>query len=291
MIISASYRTDIPAFYADWFNRRLDAGYCTVRNPYSGKHNRVLLDAASVDAFVFWTRRLGPFMPTLERLQDQGTSFMVQYTVTGYPRPLESSVIDWRRAVDEIQAAAERHGPRAIVWRYDPVLLSSLTPPAFHVDQVSRIAEQLAGGTDEMVLSFTHAYLKTRRNIERSATKHGFTWSDPDDDEKRQLLLSLATIARRRDILPTLCSQPQLGSPGLNAARCIDTDRLSDIAGRRVDVRTKGNRSGCLCAQSRDIGAYDSCPHGCVYCYAVTNRDTAKHRHGTHRPESEALMT
>ena len=129
MIISASYRTDIPAFYADWFNRRLDAGYCTVRNPYSGKHNRVLLDAASVDAFVFWTRRLGPFMPTLERLQDQGTPFMVQYTVTGYPRPLESSVIDWRRAVDEIQAAAERHGPRAIVWRYDPVLLSSLTPP------------------------------------------------------------------------------------------------------------------------------------------------------------------
>jgi hypothetical protein len=291
MIISASYRTDIPAFYADWFNQRLDAGYCAVRNPYSGKHNRVLLDGASVDAFVFWTRRLGPFMPTLDRLQDQGTPFVVQYTVTGYPRALESSVIDWRRAVDEIQAAAERHGPRVVVWRYDPVLLSTLTPPTFHIDQVSRMAEHLAGGTDEMVLSFTHAYRKTRRNIERAASRHDFKWFDPEDSEKRQVLSSLAAIARRHGIRPTLCSQPQLESPGLGGARCIDTDRLSDIAGRPVDARAKGNRPGCLCAQSRDIGAYDSCSHGCVYCYAVTDRDTAKHRHGTHQPEGEALTT
>jgi hypothetical protein len=289
MIFSASYRTDIPAFHSDWFNRRLDAGYCTVKNPYSGKVGRVSLEESAVDGFVFWTRRLGPFSATLERLAIRGTPFLIQFTVTGYPRSLESAVMNWRRAVGEIQDAASRFGPRVVVWRYDPVFISNQTPAAFHVDRMGQLAEMLAGATDEVVLSFAHIYRKSRRNIESAALRHGFTWSDPANDAKRSLLRALADIAGERGIRATLCSQPDLLTPGLSPARCIDAARLSDVAGRPIKAPEKGNRPGCACAESRDIGAYDTCPHGCVYCYAVSSRRIAKRRIGALNPAAEGL--
>lgn len=293
MIISASYRTDIPAFHGAWFNQRLDAGFCTVKNPYASKIGRVALDAKAVDGFVFWTRRLGGFMATLDRLVDRGTPFYVQYTVTGYPKALEPAVVDWRRAVEEIHETAARYGPRAVVWRYDPVFMSQLTPASYHVDRVAELAERLAGSVDEVALSFAHIYRKTRRNTDLAAARHRFSWSDPEDDEKRSLLSTLAqtvaeTVTGHR-IEATLCTQQDLLTPSLRPARCIDTDRLSDIAGMQVPGRRKGNRAGCLCAESRDIGAYDTCGHGCVYCYAVSSRDAAKRRIGALSPSAEGL--
>lgn len=289
MIVSASYRTDIPAFHAEWFSRRLDEGFCTVRNPYSGKVGRIALDADAVSGFVFWTRRLGPFMTTLQRLSDRGTPFVVQFTVTGYSRPLETAVMDWRRAADEIHETASRFGPRVIVWRYDPVFLSDLTPSSFHADRVSELAETLAGATDEMVLSFATIYRKSLRNIGAAAARYGFAWLDPESKEKREILLQLAAISQDHGIRATLCSQPDLLAPPLGAARCIDAERLSDIAGFPINAGTKGNRPGCLCAQSRDIGAYDTCSHGCVYCYAVSSREAAKRRIRDLGPSDEGL--
>ena len=104
-----------------------------------------------------------------------------------------------------------------------------------------------------------------------------------------RLLAELAAIARDLGLKPTLCAQPELLSPGLEPARCIDAQRLSDIAGRPIAARAKGNRPGCLCAESRDIGAYDTCPHGCVYCYAVSDRRRARTNFKAHRPETEQL--
>jgi len=278
MIISASYRTDIPAFHADWFAARLKAGFCTVRNPYSGKLARVPLNGDNVDGFVFWTRRLEPFRPVLDRLRADRVPFTVQYTITGYPRALESAVIDWRRAADDIRATADAFGPRAVVWRYDPVLLTSLTPREFHLEQIGRIADRLGGAVDEVVLSVAQIYRKSERNIARAAERHGFDWSDPDDAAKTDLLRGLGEIAVAVGLTPTVCSQPDLLGGDLSPARCIDAGRLSDVAGRPITARTKGNRPGCLCAESRDIGAYDTCPHGCVYCYAVQSQPTAKRR-------------
>ncbi|MGB3944952.1 MAG: DUF1848 family protein, partial [Methanothrix sp.] len=134
MIISASYRTDIPAFYGEWFERRLEAGYCSVANPYNRrKVRRVSLLPEDVDGFVFWTRNLGPFMGRLSRVADLGRPFVVQQTVTGYPRKLEPAALGAAEAVQLIRAVADAYGPRAAVWRYDPILFTSLTPPEFHV--------------------------------------------------------------------------------------------------------------------------------------------------------------
>ncbi|WP_366555764.1 DUF1848 domain-containing protein [Aquibaculum sediminis] len=289
MIVSASYRSDIPAFYGQWFLERLRAGEVSWRNPYSGAVYRLPLTREAVEGFVFWTRNPAPFLPVLEQLAEAGWPFVLQVTMTGYPRALEASVPAPERVLPALQEIRRRYGPHCLVWRYDPVFLSDLTPPDFHRTQLAELADRFGGLSDEVVLSFAQIYAKTRRNSDAAARRHGFDWSDPPVAEKQALLGELAHIAHDRGLRPTLCSQPDLLGAGLESARCIDAGRLSAVAGRRIAARKKGNRPGCLCAESRDIGAYDTCPHGCVYCYAVRAPQQAKAKHAAQDPKAELL--
>ena len=294
MIISASYRTDIPAFYAEWFRRRFAAGHARVVNPYGGQSARVPL-RDGVDGFVFWTRNIGPFLPALADLRHAGLPFVVQYTVTAYPRTLEASVIAAERSVALIARVAADYGPRAVVWRFDPIVFSSQTQAGFHRDAFARLAAALAGSVDEVVISFATVYAKTARNLNAAAADHGFTWSDPADEDKRLLATELAALAAAAGLKLTMCSQPGFVVPGTAGAACVDAGRLEDVAAgwglaRKLAAKRKGNRPGCLCHESRDIGAYDSCPHGCVYCYAVRSPALAKRRFRRHDPASEFLF-
>lgn len=291
MIVSASYKTDIPTFYGQWFMNRLRAGFCFVVNPYGKQVYRVALDRGGVDGFVFWTKNIGPFFKNLPEVAGRGFPFIVQYTINGYPRALESSVVDWRRSVEHAHEVCRTFGPRVVVWRYDTILLSSITPHEFHVENFTRLAEMLAGATDEVVVSFAQAYRKTKRNLDAASRAAGFTWSDPSDEEKRELLLRLVPVAQRHGLRVTVCSQRSYVVAGTGEARCVDAERLADISGQRLRVKLKGNRPECGCFESRDIGDYDTCPHGCVYCYAVQNRDVALTRYRAHDPESPFLFT
>ena len=286
MIVSASYRTDIPAFYGDWFARRLEAGFALVANPYGGPAYRVALERRSVDGFVFWTKNIGPFLPVLDRLKARGDPFVVQYTVTGYPRTLERAVIEPERAADHMQGLARAFGPRVAVWRYDPILITTMTPAAWHRERFAAIASSVRGATDEVCVSFAQIYQKTRRNLDAAAV----AWDDPPADEKRALIADLTGIATEHGMRLTVCTQPDLTLSPAEPARCVDTARLSDVAGRPIAAKRKGNRPGCLCSESRDIGAYDTCPHGCVYCYAVANHAAARNRFRAHDPEAELLL-
>jgi hypothetical protein len=288
MIVSASYRTDIPAFYSAWFMRRLEEGSCRVRNPYGGATYEVSLREGAVDGFVFWSRNMAPLAPHLATVR-RHAPFIVQYTLTGYPRALESSVIDAPRAIAQITDLAESWGRRVVVWRYDPIVVTTLTPPTWHEGNFRNLAAGLAGRTDEVVVSFANPYRKTQRNLAAAARRHGFAWSDPEPAEKRALLSRLADVAEAHGMRLTICSQPALVGPAGGEARCIDADRLADIAQKALVAKEKGNRPGCRCALSRDIGAYDTCPHGCVYCYAVADREHAVSRHREHDPASPFL--
>jgi len=288
MIVSVSYRTDIPAFYGDWFMKRIAAGHARVVNPYGGKPYSVSLAPGDVEGFVFWTRNIGPLR---DRLADLATiaPFMVQFTVTGYPRALEPGVIVTETAIAQIKALSSTFGPRAAVWRYDPIVETSLTPVDWHLENFARLAGMLKGCVDEVTISFAQIYAKTARNMDKAAREHGFTWRDPADGEKQALARALAETAAAHGMRLTVCSQPELLGEGAEAASCIDAGRLSDMAGRRIVAKVKGNRPGCLCHESRDIGAYDSCPQGCAYCYAVSSRDKAKRFLAGHDPETEVL--
>ncbi len=283
MIVSASYRTDIPAFYAAWFAKRLALGHVMVANPYGGRPYRVSLRGDDVDGFVFWSRNMLPFRDNLAILT---APFMVQYTLTGYPRALEPSVLTAAQAIDDIKALARQYGGRAVVWRYDPIVFADLTDAAFHCRNFSALAGALKGSVDEVCVSFAQIYRKSRRNLDLAARQHGFTWRDPDWEEKHALLEELQAIAAAHGMRLTVCSQPEAGGTG---AACIDVMRLSDLAGHAIKAWQKGNREGCLCAESRDIGAYDTCPHGCAYCYAVRDCDKALANYRRHDADNERL--
>jgi hypothetical protein len=289
MIVSASYKTDIPAFYGEWFMGRLEAGHCRVANPYGGPPFTVPLRLDAVDGFVFWTRNLGPFADRLEAVAARGFPFVVQYTVTGYPRALDAATIAAAQAVGDLRTVAGRYGRRAAVWRYDPIVFSSATPPAWHRRTFAELAGQLAGAVDEVVVSVAQIYRKTTRNLTAAARLHGFTWDDPGIEEKRALVADLTGIAAAHGLKLAVCGQPELIVPGAAEARCIDVARLSDVAGRPLVAAHKAHRA-CDCDASRDIGDYDTCPHGCAYCYAVQSRPLAKRRFAAHDPAGEFLF-
>ena len=291
MIISASYKTDIPAFYGEWFRNRLRAGYCRMVNPYNANQRYLVsLRREDIEGFVFWTKNLTPFEDTLDEVHCQDFPFVVQYTINGYPRALESRVMDPDQSMQTFRAAADRYGPDVLVWRYDPILLSTLTDADFHRANFARLASGLSGSTNEVVVSYMQVYRKTRLNLDESARECGFDWYDPSAEVKRALLTDLSEIADAHDIHLSVCTQPDLLVPGAREARCVDAARLARMAGRTVMSKLKRVRPGCGCYESKDIGDYDTCPHGCVYCYAVRRRHLALRRYRAHDPRGEYLF-
>lgn len=290
MIISASYKTDIPTFYGSWFMHRLRAGYCKMINPYGRQVYRVSLRQQDVDGIVFWTKNIGPFFKYLPEIRGMGYPFIVQHTINGYPRILETSVVDANKSVENAALLRKDYGARVMVWRYDTVVFSSLTPLSFHVENFGALAETLRGVTDEVVISFAHFYKKTRYNLEAAAVAAQFRWWDPRLEEKRQLTSEFVKLAQANGMHLTVCSQRENLVEGAEEARCVDARRLEDVSGRHFSAKLKGNREECGCFESRDIGDYDTCPHGCVYCYAVQNRSVAQDRFKRHNPDSEFLF-
>lgn len=290
MIISASYKTDIPAFYGEWFMNRLHAGYCLVPNSYNGSVRRVSLRPDDVDGFVFWTKNAGPLMKKLPEIQRLGYPFVLQYTINSYPRSLEQAVVRPGKAVADIRRVSERFGPRVCVWRYDTIIDSSLTGRDHHVRSFSRTAALLEGSVDEVVVSFARFYRKTIRNLNAAAAKNEFSWNEPDDEWKKSLVCELAGIAASHRMRLTVCGQPQQVPPGCDEARCVDAGRLADVSGRPVQARARGTREGCACFEMCDIGEYDTCPHGCAYCYAVESRSLAIRRHARHDPMGDSIL-
>ncbi len=284
-IISASYKTDIPAFYGEWFEGRLKEGFAIVQNPFNQKKSTVSLKPDDVDGFVFWTRNIEPFLPRLENPVAQQYRFYIQYTVTGYPRILESSVPDRDVSIANIERLAGRFGSKCVVWRYDPILISSMTPATFHLENFQYLSSALKGKVDEVVVSFAQYYKKTQRNLQRLSKTEHVIFHDPGIEEKRDLLQQIRDIALSNDQHLTLCTQPDLIGDGFAGAECISTARL----GLDEKLKIQGNRKGCLCVLSKDIGSYDSCPHGCVYCYAVSQKEKAKNRFKNHSPNEPLL--
>jgi len=295
MIISASYKTDIATFYGEWFMNRLQAGYCKMVNPYGQQVYRVELTPESVDGFIFWTKNIGPFLKYLPAIREQGYPFIVQHTINGYPRELEFRVIDYSHTIEHMKRLAGEFGSEVAVWRYDPIVISSLTPLEWHRQNFEGLANGLAGTTDEVVVSFAQIYKKTKRNMDWAARKFDFSWAEHEAasyEEIRNLIGDLAQIAQSYGMQLKICSQKKFLIPGIvEEARCVDADRLERISHKPIigKAKQKGNRKECGCFASKDIGEYDTCPHGCVYCYAVQNRVLALRRFKDHDPQGEFL--
>ena len=291
MIISASRRTDIPAFYAPWFMERLRQGYCLVPNPYDrGQIARISLAPRDVDCIVFWTRLPQGLKPYLRKLE-RGYASVFMVSLTGLPRMFEPKRPPVATAVRGILDLAAEIGPGRIVWRYDPVLLSEATPPAFHVRRFAELARSLEGATHRVKVSLFEAYRKTRPRLAALAGQGGGLLA-PDEQSLRHMLRAMSQIARDHGMTVTSCAQGQaLMDCGIAPGACVDASWLEEALGLRPpQVKDPAQRKECRCVASRDIGMYDTCLFGCGYCYATSSRDRALARHRTHDPRGPALL-
>jgi hypothetical protein len=292
MIISASRRTDIPAFYADWFMNRIHAGFCCVANPFNpGRIARVSLEPEDVDAIVFWTRDPRGLLPRLADLDARGYRYYFLYTLVDYPILLEPHSSPFRGRLLRFRRLADRLGPERVIWRYDPIVLTRRTDPRFHLSAFERIAKELEGCTKRCVISLMHEYAKLRARM-RALESEGFLPVRLDESQLERLMVAFRDISHARGMAVTSCAPEQdLARFGILPGSCIDThliERLFSIT--LSDRKDPGQRPACRCAVSRDIGAYDTCHAGCPYCYATGSHENALRNRKAHDPRSPALV-
>jgi hypothetical protein len=310
MIISASRRTDIPAFYTHWFINRIRAGYCIVPNPFDARQtSQISLLPEDVDGFVFWTRNPRPLFRYLDELDARGYRYYFQYTLMDNPRLLDEHNPPTAAALETFHQLAERIGPERLVWRYDPIVLSSLTPPDFHRRIYERLAESLRGSTMRSVISLLDMYGKIRKRM-AGLVAQGVELIplqpvvDPLTVEPSRLpvrtampdwlaslLRDLSEIARANEMEIVSCAEElDLRPYGIQPGKCIDDGLVERVFGLQVShTKDAGQRKTCGCVQSKDIGMYDSCLLGCRYCYATSSFERARQNYLRHNPESPSL--
>lgn len=295
MIISASRRTDIPAFYAEWFMNRMRAGWCDVPNPFNSRQiSRVDLSPDAVDGLVFWTRHPRPVFRHLHELESMGHAFYFLYTLTGYPRNLDARGPSSGAAVRAFRELAKRTGPHRVRWRYDPIVFAPGLEADDHRRRFEALAKSLEGATGQVIVSVLEPYAKVRR---RAATVFGMELDRGRLTETAAgLLPDLAAIAHSRGMVMAGCAlqeelEPVARDAGIIASSCVDPDLVSLLTERPgQSSRDAGQRPRCGCAPSRDIGMYESCGFGCAYCYATQSFAAARANRLRHDPESTSLL-
>lgn len=264
MIISASRRTDIPAFYSDWFFRRLQAGDVLVRNPMNPRQvSSIHLTPDVVDGIVFWTKNPLPMMGRLNELA--AYPYYFQFTLTPYGKEVEPGLPEKDGVlVPAFQALSRQIGRERVVWRYDPIFFSAVYTPQYHQKAFAALAQKLHPYTEKCTLSFLDDYRSIAGNIK---PLHLLSQTP---DQRLDLMAHFARTAACYGLALDTCAEGiDLSSLGISHARCIDKARLEKIGGFTLLLRKDtGQRPECGCYASIDIGAYHTCQNGCHYCYA-----------------------
>jgi DNA repair photolyase len=297
MIISASRRTDIPAFYSDWFMNRIREGFFHRVNPFnSNQVSGFSLNPEYVDAICFWTKNPKPLMQHLDELDQSGFNYYFQFTLNPYNKTFEPNVPSVDERIATFQELGERIGPERVVWRYDPVILSSATPVAWHLEQVERVAEQLASSTRRLIFSFYDFYGKGQGRLHSALQGTGIDLEDITALNKTEELMALANgfkaVADRYNHNLLSCSEDvNLSAVGIEHGACIDGKLIHELFGGFSSIKKdKNQRQACGCVESVDMGMYNTCHFGCTYCYANFNEGMIENNRNKHFKDSPSLL-
>jgi len=284
MILNTGNRTDIPAFYSEWFYNRIQAGFVLVRNPYySQQVIQYRLTPAVVDCLAFCTKNPSPMLGRLSEISAFKQFWFV--TITPYGRDIEPHVPDQAQVIEAFKRLSEAVGIEAVSWRYDPIFISEKYSLDFHRDSFERMTSSLKGYTDHCVISFIDLYQKTRRNFKgiQAVTTA----------ERTEIGQAFATIASQNGmILRTCCEGVDLATYGVDCTGCMTQAVLERAIGTSLKVPKNRHisREGCDCLLGSDIGVYNSCGHACRYCYANHDDQTVRHNMANHDPQSPFLI-
>lgn len=286
MIISASRRTDIPAYYSEWFMNRIREGYVLVPNPYNPKQiSRIGLGPEVVDCIVFWTKNPAPMLGALDRLG--AYNYYFQYTLNPYGPEAESRVPPLQERIETFKRLSEKIGKERVIWRYDPLFTNEKYTVEFHREAFARTAEALKDHTERCMLGFIDHYPHIRKAVGRL----NIGPLSPEETEAMAAAFKASAdlCGIRLDTCTVKVDLRRLGIPG---GLCVDKELVERIAGYPIAAgKDKNQRAVCNCIESIDIGTYESCLNGCVYCYAIKgNYRTAVSNNARHDPESPLLI-
>lgn len=264
MILSVSRRTDIPNYYSEWFFNRLKEGFLYVRNPMNFHQiSEIKISPDVVDCIVFWTKNPLPMMERLDELE--AYNYYFQFTLTGYGNDVERNLPNKKTSVIPIfQELSNRIGKEKVVWRYDPIIFSNRYNAKYHLKAFRSIAEALSGYTEKCVISFLDIYPKNKKNMDNLLSY------DLSDSELRGFAKELSNIAKENHIKIGSCAEKiDLDEYGIIHNSCIDKELIEKIIGCKLKInKDKNQRIECGCVESVEVGTYNTCKNGCVYCYA-----------------------
>ena len=288
MIVSASRRTDIPAFYSEWFMNRIKEGFVIVRNPMNRQPLRILLSPEIVDCIVFWTKNPIPMIPKLDRLKDY--CYYFQFTLTGYGRDVEANLPDKKKElIPAFQRLSEKIGPERVIWRYDPILVSDRYTVDYHLSAFGQIAEALKGYTEKCVFSFVDEYSRNHTALKSLGAKA----LSPEDME--DIAMRLRDMAWASDITVATCAEEiDLEKLGIAHNACVDKALIERLTGGKIkdtrkNLKDAGQRQACNCMLSKEIGTANTCANGCVYCYANYSPESVRKSREKYDPNSPIL--
>lgn len=296
IIISASRATDIPAFYTDWFFDRLAKGYVRWRNPFNGKDSYVSF--ANTRFVVFWSKNPAPLISNLRILGELGIGCYVQYTLNDYEKEgIESNVPALQHRIDTFKCLVDTLGKGSVVWRFDPLVLTDTVSEESLLEKIDNIAERLRGYTEKLVFSFADiaAYKKVGKNLMQA----GIKYKEWDNESMLSFAKKLSELNESWGLRLATCSESiALEQYNIEHNRCIDPELIARLApddavlqNFLINARTDGGqRKHCGCILSKDIGAYNTCPHGCAYCYANTTPHSAIANYHRHNPDNDSIL-
>lgn len=286
MIISASRRTDIPAFFSEWFINRIEAQYAYVRNPMNiHQISKIILTPNVVDCIVFWTKNPRPMIHKLDLLNDY--MYYFQFTLNAYHNDFEANLPALDDRIHTFQALSERIGRQRVIWRYDPVILNSQYSINWHTERFAYIANQLSDYTEKVTISFVDLYAKIKNSIE------GKDIFELSYAQKDTLAKNFSFIAHSHNLSIDTCAEDiDLSAYGIDHAHCIDGRLIASLLHCSIDAgKDKTQRFECGCAASIDLGLYNTCRNGCAYCYANHNADIRNRNFEAYDPDSPLLCS
>lgn len=283
MILNTGSRTDIPAFYSDWFYNRIQEGYCLVRNPYYPEQvTKYVLSPQVIDAIVFCTKNPQPMLDRLSLLSQYCTFWLV--TITPYEQDIEPCVPRWSKVIDNFRYLSRQVGVDRMSWRYDPIFISQKYSVSYHIERFEQMAEDLQGYTRQCVVSFIDLYEKTKRNFPQARSVTAA--------QQEQLIETFSKIAAAKGIQIHLCCEDRaLTRANVDADGCLSQTVLERAIGSALHVsKKKMARDACSCLLGADIGMYNTCGHGCLYCYANYDNESVRVNRKLHDPASPLLI-
>ena len=261
-----------------------------MRNPFNGAVSRVSLKPEDVDGIVFWSRDYRPMLDGLGLLSRMGYSFYCQFTIIGYPKWLDPGSPDIEAACDTARRLCEEHGPDTVVWRYDPVILMNGMEEAWHLENFESLAGRLHGAVDECVFSFLDFYAKFKTKLPAALDEHGASLIKPGPGRLAAMAGRMKAAAQEKGMELSACCEPEDTRGDVRPSSCVDARRLSRISGKALAGAPKNpSRKYCECTSAKDIGGYDTCPAGCLYCYANRSRKLAARNRGLIKESSPGL--